>query len=158
MLNNDQLRCGIYDSQVSQRYKNRTPERTVTRFELELYHTDSGVSYVDGNAYPVRRGMLLCTRPGQRRYSHLPIRCSYIWLPAGSEEGQALETLPSCTYIEDPQVVTPSFGTSPCSTAIWSVPKPARRPRSTATVSFWRSCRSVCSNAVPPVSHRRQTA
>ena len=110
MLNNDQLRCGIYDSQVSQRYKNRTPERTVTRFELELYHTDSGVSYVDGKAYPVRRGMLLCTRPGQQRYSQLPIRSSYIWVKPEGDVAWVLEQLPLCTYIDSPEAVEQLLG------------------------------------------------
>ena len=103
MLNNQQLHCGIYDSQVSQRYKNRTPERTVTRFELELYHTDSGVSYVDGKAYPVRRGMLLCARPGQVRYSQLPIRSSYIWVAPEGDVAWVLQKLPLCTYIDSPE-------------------------------------------------------
>ena len=105
MLNNEELRCGIYDSQVSQRYKNRTPERTVTRFELELYHNDSGVSYVDGNAYPVRRGMLLCARPGQLRYSQLPIRSSYIWVEPTGDAAWVLEQLPLCSYIDSPEAV-----------------------------------------------------
>ena len=105
MLKKKDLRCSVYDSLVAVGHKSRTPLRTADRYELELYHTDTGIAHVDDKPYPIRKGMLLCTRPGQRRYSHLPIRCSYIWLPAGSEEGQALETLPSCTYIEDPQVV-----------------------------------------------------
>ena len=110
MLNNDQLHCGIYDSQVSQRYKNRTPERMVTRFELELYHTDSGVSYVDGNAYPVRRGMLLCACPGQVRYSQLPIRSSYIWVAPEGDVAWVLEQLPLCTYIDSPETTEQLLG------------------------------------------------
>lgn len=105
MLSNEQLRCGIYDSQVSQRYKNRTPERVVTRFELELYHSGTGISYIDGQAYPVRRGMLLCARPGQVRYSQLPIRSSYIWILPEGDVTWVLEKLPVCTYIDSPETV-----------------------------------------------------
>lgn len=105
MLSNEQLRCGIYDSQVSQRYKNRTPERVVTRFELELYHSGTGISYIDGQAYPVRRGMLLCARPGQLRYSQLPIRSSYIWILPEGDVAWVLEKLPVCTYIDSPETV-----------------------------------------------------
>ena len=105
MLSNEQLRCGIYDSQVSQRYKNRTPERVVTRFELELYHSGTGISYIDGQAYPVRRGMLLCARPGQVRHSQLPIRSSYIWILPEGDVAWVLEKLPVCTYIDSPETV-----------------------------------------------------
>ena len=101
MLNKESLRCGIYDSSVSQKYKGATPERTVSRYELELYHTDSGISYVDNEAFPVRRGMLLCTHPGQKRHSQLPIRSSYIWVAANTPEAAVLAQLPLCTYIED---------------------------------------------------------
>ena len=51
MLNKEKLRCGLYDSLVSQKYKGFTPQRTVVRYEIELYHTDSGVSFVDGHAF-----------------------------------------------------------------------------------------------------------
>lgn len=103
MLNSDQMHCGVYDSQLSQRYKNRTPQRQVQRYELELYHTDSGTSYVDGKAYPVRRGMLLCARPGQLRHSQLPIRSSYIWIDGEGAVTRVLQQLPICIYIDEPE-------------------------------------------------------
>lgn len=105
MLNKDRMRCGIYDSRVAKRGKSSTDVRAVKRYELELYHMDSGVAYIDEVAYPIRRGTLICALPGQRRHSQLPIRSSYIWLPAESEEGQLLRSLPACTYLADTQVV-----------------------------------------------------
>ncbi len=105
MLTEKELHCGVYDSQKSLGSKGRTEPRTVKRYELELYHTDTGVTYVNGRAYPVRKGMLLCCRPGQERFSQLPTRCSYIWLLSNTEESAILETLPTCTYLENPQIV-----------------------------------------------------
>lgn len=105
MLRTKELRCSVYDSLIRKGNKNRTDLRTVQRYELELYHTDSGIAYIDGVAYPVRRGMLLRALPGQQRYSQLPVRCSYIWIPPETEEGEVLELLPPCTYLEDPKVV-----------------------------------------------------
>ena len=105
MLKTEQMRCGIYDSQVSQRHKNRTPERITARFELELYHSTGGISHIDGQAYPVRRGMLLCARPGQKRYSQLPVRSSYLWVDPQGDTAWILEQLPVCTYIEEPEAV-----------------------------------------------------
>lgn len=105
MLVREQLRCGIYDSLVSQKNKSRTQERRLMRYELELYHTDSGISYLDGNSYPVRRGMLLCAVPGQVRCSQLPIRSSYIWVMPEGDAAWVLRQLPSCTYIHDAEAV-----------------------------------------------------
>ena len=103
MLNGEALRCGIFDSSISRKNMTRSPERTVQVYELELYHTDSGISYVDGIAYPIRRGMLLCTKPGQVRYSQLPIRSSYIWVQPEPAVKQILDGFSLCTYIRDPE-------------------------------------------------------
>lgn len=100
MLKNEQLRCGVYDSTVARRNQTHTPQRTTVRYELELYHNHGGTCYVDKDAYPVRRGMLLCTRPGQRRSSQLPIRSSYIWLLPDPDTEAVLQSLPICTYLE----------------------------------------------------------
>lgn len=105
MLNKEQLHCGVYDSLVAQKNKTQSPVRSVTRYELELYHTDSGVSYIDAQAHPVRRGMLVCARPGQRRYSQLPIRSSYIWVTPDSDVAWVLDKIPVCSYIEDEETV-----------------------------------------------------
>jgi AraC-like DNA-binding protein len=105
MLKNEQLRCGVYDSTVARKTETRTPQRTTVRYELELYHTQSGICYVDSDSYPVRRGMLLCTRPGQRRCSQLPIRSSYLWLVPDPDTEAVLQSLPVCTYLEDPEQI-----------------------------------------------------
>jgi len=103
MLNKEQLRCGVYDSSITKKQPGQTPQRITVRYEIELYHTDSGTCYVDGAAYPVRRGMLLCTRPGQLRCSQLPIRSSYIWVLPDPDTEAVLKGLPLCTYLEDPE-------------------------------------------------------
>lgn len=103
MLKDASLRCGIFDSSISRKNETRSPERRVQVYEIELYHTDSGVSHIDGTAYPIRRGMLLCARPGQVRHSLLPIRSSYIWVRPEAALKQVLDSLPQCTYIKDPE-------------------------------------------------------
>ena len=105
MIKKEQLRCGIYDSTVAKRNISRTPERTAQCYELEIYHCDSGISHLDGATYPIRRGMLLCARPGQVRYSQLPIRSSYIWVTPDADTQAVLNALPPCTYLEGPQAV-----------------------------------------------------
>ena len=49
--------------------------------------------------------MLLCARPGQVRYSQLPIRSSYIWILPEGDVAWVLEKLPVCTYIDSPETV-----------------------------------------------------
>jgi AraC-like DNA-binding protein len=105
MINSEQLHCGIYDSTLSRKYMTRTPVRETVRYELELYHNDKGVCFVDGEAYPVRRGMLLCARPGQKRSSQLPVRSSYIWVSPEAPEAELFRKLPQCIYIADPEAV-----------------------------------------------------
>ena len=105
MLKKEQLRCGVYDSLVAQMRENRSALRVVTRYELELYHTDSGVSYIDSEAYPVRRGMLICAKPGQQRCSQLPIRSSYFWVMPECDVAWVLDMLPVCIYISDVETI-----------------------------------------------------
>ena len=105
MLKKEQLRCGVYDSLVAQKDKSQSPVRGVTRYELELYHTDSGVSYIDSEAYPVRRGMLICAKPGQQRCSQLPIRSSYFWVMPECDVAWVLDMLPVCIYISDEETI-----------------------------------------------------
>ncbi|MBR2635336.1 MAG: helix-turn-helix transcriptional regulator [Clostridia bacterium] len=105
MLNQEEIHCGVYDSLISQKGKKFSPMRRAARYELELYHTDSGISYIDGKAFPVRRGMLVCAKPGQQRYSRLPIRSSFIWITTDSDVAWILDSLPVCSYVEDEETV-----------------------------------------------------
>ena len=96
------LMCGIFDSSVNMKNKSRSELRTVRYYELELFTESSGICYVNGKAYPIKRGMLLCSRPGQERYSQLPIRCHYIRLIAiDSEEGRVLSEFPQASTVAD---------------------------------------------------------
>lgn len=105
MLNKEQMCCGVYDSLMAQERKSHSSVRTMTRYELELYHTDSGVSYIDSESYPIRRGMLVCAKPGQQRYSKLPIRSSYLWITPESDVAWVLDKFPVCSYIDDGETV-----------------------------------------------------
>lgn len=101
---------GVFDSSVQRQNKNKSPLRRVTHYELELFHINGGVSHVNGNAYPVKRGMLLCARPGDVRYSDFPVRCSFIRIsPSGREEAceceRIIEKLPQVAYLGDDKKV-----------------------------------------------------
>ena len=102
---NEDIYCGIFDSTIWRKGQTKSVTRKVERYEIELFHTDCGVSHVDGNAYPVRRGMLICAKPGQLRYSDFPVRCNFIHIHLSENIDRdilsVLDSMPTCTYIEN---------------------------------------------------------
>ena len=99
----DGVYCGVFDSSILRKAQIKSTDRTVQCYELEIFHTQAGTSYVDGSKYPTRRGMLLCAKPGQIRHSDFPVRCSYIRIPPGCDADveRLLRLLPDCTYLTD---------------------------------------------------------
>ncbi len=110
----EELYSGIFDSRILRKGSAKSADRTVTCYELELFHETSGVSYVDGGRYPVRRGMLLCAKPGQIRHSEFPVRCSFIRMNAQAGQDKELlsllSSLPTCTYLEHAETAEELFG------------------------------------------------
>jgi len=99
------IMCGIFDSSVNMKNKTRSELRTVQYYELELFTEKNGTSFVNGKAYPIKRGLLLCSRPRQERYSQLPIRCHYIRLVAvDSEEARALSEFPQASVVAEADI------------------------------------------------------
>ncbi len=100
-----ELACGIFDSAILRKNQTQTPPRTVTQYELEIFHADTGKSYIDAQVQSVRRGMLLFAKPGMVRRSVLPVRCGYIRLSPEAVEREGLvpllDALPSCVYIDN---------------------------------------------------------
>ena len=71
-----------------------TEPRVVDRFEIEFYTASSGLVRVDGLEYPISRGGILCSKPGQQRSSRLPFRCYYIYLQ--NDKGAFCQMLRKC--------------------------------------------------------------
>ncbi len=94
------LMCGFFDSTILMRNRSRSELREVSYYELELFPETSGVSHVDSKSFPVRSGMLLVAKPGQKRFSQLPVKCYYIRLfNTDCEEARLVETFPTATYL-----------------------------------------------------------
>ena len=97
--------CGIFDSGILRKNAQKSQDRTVACYEIELFHTDTGISYVNDQKHPVRRGMILCTKPGQIRHSEFPVRCSFIRIfPDGAQRTgvkKILDRLPDCLYLKE---------------------------------------------------------
>ena len=126
-LPRDELQCGVFDSTVLRGNKTKSAGRRVVSYELELFHREGGVSHVADVAYPARRGMLLCAKPGQIRYSDFPVRCSYIRIQPqkDSEIDRLLAAAPDCLYIEEEGAVEELMGlfSRLCSLLIGAAPE-----------------------------------
>lgn len=126
---------GVFDSEVLRRNQAKSQSRIVRYYELELFHTAGGTSHVNGESYPVRRGMLLCAKPGQVRCSDFPVRCSFIRIiPRGDKNGDILAllaALPTCTYLDDEEKTNLLLGlfSSLSAHCIASSPDPASAVR-----------------------------
>lgn len=102
---NEDIYCGIFDSNIFRKGQTKSVDRKVRRYEIELFHNDSGISYVDGKAYPIRRGMLLFGKPDQLRHSDFPVRCNFIHIFLSENIDRdilsILDSMPTCTYLEN---------------------------------------------------------
>ncbi len=104
LTQNDDIYCGVFDSGIIRKNEQQSHEREVTCYELELFHKDSGISHINGTAYPIRRGMLLCSKPGQIRYSRFPLKCSFIRIFTKNIDQRldtVLSSLPDVRYLDN---------------------------------------------------------
>lgn len=96
--------CGIFNSSILRRNAEQSIERMVECYELELFHSEAGTSYINGQPYKTRRGMLLAAKPGQRRFSIFPVKCSFIRVFKANLDPDikaVLDSLPDITYLSD---------------------------------------------------------
>lgn len=109
MISKEQIFCGFFDSEKHIKSKMETDVRTVLDYEIELFDTDGGISFIDDHARPVKRGMLLFVKPGKKRHSKLPVSCRYIRVHPHKgipkELIELLDRFPECVYLESEQDV-----------------------------------------------------
>ena len=105
------LRWGIFDSSIKFPSLSTTRGRKLSCFEIELFTADcDGVAYIDGTMYAMKKGMLICGKPGQVRRSRLPFRCCYLHLYTDSAPLQALLCeLPDATVVTDHDALAALF-------------------------------------------------
>jgi len=96
---------GMFDSTMKFPTGTVSRRRGVTEFEMEFYIDDYPPHiHIDEKEYPRTRGTLICAKPGQTRYSHLPFKCLYLHIdcPAGALHDR-LSALPDSITVEDPE-------------------------------------------------------
>ena len=109
MLADKQIFCGFFDSEQHTKNRITTDVRTVLDYEIELFDADGGISFIEDRSYPVKRGMLLLVKPGQKRRTSLPVKCRYIRIHPHAEIPreltEILDALPECVYLESEQEI-----------------------------------------------------
>lgn len=105
------VQYGVFDSRVKFPRAFRTPLRTVVDYELEIYTEDqNGICYIDEAAIPLKRGTLICAKPGQKRCSKLHFRCINFHLAIQDPELQStLNQLPDHAILADLSELTALF-------------------------------------------------
>lgn len=82
---------GIFDSTAKFPNVITTRERTVEEFEIELYTADcKGTTYINSKPVKLSEGLIICAKPGQKRYSKLHFKCFYIHIKANGKLKEAL--------------------------------------------------------------------
>lgn len=102
ILDQDMYISGRFDSRIRFPGISVTEDRVVPCYELELYDEDCGVTYIGETPYPIRRGTVLCAKPGIHRHSELPLITEYLkLLPRDTELTGMLDELPERFVTDD---------------------------------------------------------
>lgn len=89
---------GYFDSVQSEwihKKKTTTPPRVCRNYEIELYLSKSGTTFINEVKYDIEQYSLIVCKPGDVRYSVNPFKCYYLYISA--EDGiikDILDSLP----------------------------------------------------------------
>lgn len=98
------VKAGVFDTRISRRGEKQSPLREVCQYELEYFWDSEGVSFVDGVENKIEAGSVLIVKPGQMRYSILPFKCYYLYLPADHRLASYLDSAPLWTNRDHMQI------------------------------------------------------
>ncbi len=87
---------GYFDSVQSEWIHKKvttTPPRVCQHYEIELYLSKSGTTFINDRKYDIEQYTLIICKPGDVRYSINPFKCYYLYLSA--DEGRIKEILDS---------------------------------------------------------------
>lgn len=100
------INYGVFNTNLHFPGKKQTVERDVLCFELEYFFSTTGKAIVDGRAYELSPGTLLCAKPGQTRMSLLGFQCYFLHLTfdGDSPYKTMLEETPAYFQIVDRDV------------------------------------------------------
>lgn len=77
------INVGYFDSRLGEfDFSNCkiTPKRKIFRYEIELYLSANGNTYIDDKQYAMEKNSLFILKPGQTRCSETPFSCYFLYL------------------------------------------------------------------------------
>ncbi len=80
------VNAGVYDAALVHKNKPSTKPRKVCMYEIELVLENGGYSYIGSGKYQIKKGCVICAKPGQIRHTDLPHKCYYIHVIAEDAE------------------------------------------------------------------------
>lgn len=92
----DYIDAGYFDSVQSEWIHKKvttTPPRVCQHYEIELYLSKSGTTFINGNKHDIEQYSLIICKPGDVRYSVNPFKCYYLYISAN--DGRIKEILDS---------------------------------------------------------------
>ncbi len=72
------VNAGVYDAALAHKNIPSTKPRKVSMYEIELVLENGGYSYIGSGKYQIKKGCVICAKPGQIRHTDLPHKCYYI--------------------------------------------------------------------------------
>lgn len=102
---------GFFDSRMKFPKAIETEPRAVTVYEIELYTDDQpGISYLNGTPVALKKGTLICAKPGSLRHSKLHFKCLHMHLRTEDPLlTEALDKLPDSFSVTDLSPFTDIF-------------------------------------------------
>ena len=95
----DYIDAGYFDSVQSEWIHKKvttTPPRVCRHYEIELYLSKSGTTYINGNRHDIEQYSLIICKPGDVRYSVNPFKCYYLYISVNDGRiKEILDSLPS---------------------------------------------------------------
>lgn len=102
---------GFFDSRMKFPKAIETEPREVNVYEIELYTDDQpGISYLNGSSIALKKGTLICAKPGSLRHSKLHFKCLHMHLRTEDPLlTEALDKLPDSFSVTDLSPFTDIF-------------------------------------------------
>lgn len=104
------VNLGLYDAAQVHGDVTSTKPRRVSVYEIEFITEDGGISYIENQRFPIKKGSVICAKPGQLRHTDLPYKCIYIHtVIEDSELSALLHSVPDFYIPSDPDIFETTF-------------------------------------------------
>ena len=71
------VNTGVYYATLVHKNIPSTKPRRVSMYEIELVLENGGYSYIGNGKYQIKKGCVICVKPGQIRHTDLSHKCYY---------------------------------------------------------------------------------